>query len=104
MILLLYIAGVYLSGIVAMLLWDAYIGFGFDFDGNDYPPFGLALIFWPLAFPIAFFIGFAGKLEGVKRKRIDKAKAQKRLRIAAEKETADLLDELEKEIKQKEVS
>lgn len=99
--ILLYIAGIYLAGIVAMLLWDAYIGFGFDFDGINYPPLGLALMFWPLAFPVAFMIGFSEKLDGVKRKRIDNAKAQKRLRVAAEKEAAELMEELDKEIKQR---
>lgn len=99
--IILYIIGLYVAGIISMMLWDTYIGFGFEFDGNDYPPFPLALLFWPLALPLVIFIGLGIKLSKIKEKRISRANQKRKLRIAAEKETAELMEEIDREIKQK---
>lgn len=89
---------------LAFALWDAYIGFGVEFDGGTWPPVGIAYPFWPITLVCAVIAGMSKRLEGVKEKRIKKEEMRARVRIAAEKEEEALLAQIEKEMLEDEQS
>jgi hypothetical protein len=94
----LTIAGIWIGGMVAFSLWDAYVGFGVEFDGCGWPPMFIAVPFWFLAGPAAIIRGLFSRLEKVKDVRLAKAEQQKRIRIAAEKEQEALMAQIEREM------
>jgi len=103
MITFLTILGIYFGGMIAFALWEAYVGFkDIEFDGDDWPPIGLAYGFWFLAFPIAAIVSFAHSLDGVRDARITRREERKRLRVAAEKEHEALMEQVEKEMLEEE--
>lgn len=104
MIIFLTILGIYLGGMAAFALWDAYIGFGVEFDGGTWPPVGIAYPFWPITLVCAVIAGTSTRLESVKERRIKKAEMQTRVRIAAEKEQEALLAQIEREMLEDEQS
>lgn len=103
MFIFLTILGIYFGGMACFALWDAYIGFGVEFDGGTWPPMGLALGVWPLVLPFAIGAKLMSGLDGVKENRIAKAHARKRLRIAAQQEEERIIQQVEQEIANVEV-
>lgn len=96
--MILWILG-YLAVAAAIVLWDAYKGFGFEFpDIEDGPNAVCAGLFWPIGLPIILVICFSKAIAGIKERRIEKAREVRRIRIAAEKEREQILDQIEKEI------
>ena len=81
----LLIIGLYVFAIIGFCLFDALVGFGFEFDGYNAPPLAVAAIFWPIAVPILLVFGFATYMEGLKKTRIAKQEHQRQLRVAAER-------------------
>jgi hypothetical protein len=96
--LAILILGIYFGGMIAFAAWDAYIGFGVEFDGDDWPPMFLALTFWPLTLVAAIVAAIGGFMGNAKSARNERQKEQKRIRIAAEQERDTLLAEIEKEM------
>lgn len=95
----LTILGIYFGGMIAFALWEAFVGFkDIEFDGNTWPPLGLAYAFWFLAGPIATMAAFGNSLSTVRDRRIAKAEERKRIRVAAEKEHTQLMEQIEKEM------
>jgi len=107
--MLLWILG-YLAVAAAVVLWDAYIGFGFEFpDIEDGPNAILAGIFWPIGLPIILMIVISNALSGAKERRLERqeitkrrkrreAEQERKLRIQEEQEYEETLAEVEKEI------
>jgi len=71
MIVALCIGG-YAAGGVAFALWDAYIGWGgeFEFNGNDTPPVIVGIAGWPIAIPLLVIYALVDGLSEVKKRRI----------------------------------
>jgi hypothetical protein len=102
MITLFTILGIHFGGMLLFALWDAYIGFGVEFDGGTWPPMLLALGFWPITLAATIIAGVSRSLQSVKDQRVKKRETQKRLRIAAEKEQEVLLAQIEREMQEDE--
>jgi hypothetical protein len=88
----------WILGMVSFALYDAYIGFGYEFDGNDWAPLPLAVLLWPVTL---VFVGFHRALDSLKatrNKRITRAAEQKLIRIAVEKETQQAYQSLDDEM------
>jgi len=91
----------YLIGLPLIPLWDAYIGFWFDFPEIEEGPNAVcAGILWPIALPILALIGFVVSFsrfcDKVRDKRLAREEIkdkQKRLRIAQEKKQAQDIEE-----------
>jgi hypothetical protein len=89
-----------------IILWDAYIGFGFEFPSiEDGPNAAIAGLLWPIGLPIILAISFGLAISSVKERRMQKKEErkqllaeQKRFRIAAEKERDKILEQIEEEI------
>lgn len=95
----LTILGIYFGGMIFFALLEAYVGFkDIEFDGDAWPPIGLAYAFWFLALPIATMAAFGNSLNGVRDARITKAEERKRIRVAAEKEHTQLMEQIEREM------
>jgi hypothetical protein len=97
------IIAIYSLGVIGFVVWDALVGFPFEFDGGTSPPIFLAAMFWFIALPICVFAGLQWSLEGVKNRRIERQekkqllraleeREQNRLRVIAEKEVQAILD------------
>jgi hypothetical protein len=96
--MLFWILG-YVAVATAIILWDAYIGFGFEFPPiEDGPNAVCAGLFWPIGLPIILVIAFSKSIDSVKTRRLEKANEQRRIRIAAENERDKILEQIEKEI------
>lgn len=90
----------YLAVATAIVLWDAYIGFGFEFpDIEDGPNAVCAGLFWPIGLPIILIICFSKSIATIKKRRIEKAREVRRIRIAAEEEREKILEQIEEEIR-----
>ena len=98
MIVLLSIAA-YIVCIIGFMAWDALVGFPYEFDGYELPPLTLVAILWPIALPFVFFASIGNKLSKVKENRIVKEKKRNKLRIAAQKEIDNYMEEAEEEMK-----
>ena len=98
MIALLIIAA-YIACIIGFIAWDALVGFPFEFDGYELPPLVLVAILWPIGLPIVLFATVSDKLSKVKANRIVKEKKRNKLRIAAQKEIDNYMEEAEEEMK-----
>ncbi len=96
--IVLYVIGIYLAGLIGFIVWDAAIGFGVEFDGGDWPPMIMAMVAWPLVVPLTVLAFISRSLEGVKEKRIARRESQRRLRIALKKEEEALLEQVEEEL------
>lgn len=89
----------YAAVAVAIILWDAYIGFGFEFPNiEDGPNAICAGLLWPIGLPVILLIIFSMRLEKAKSHRLERAREKRRLRIEAEVEQKVMLDQIEKEI------
>lgn len=89
----------YILVAVAIVLWDAYIGFGFEFPSiEDGPNAVVAGVFWPIGLPIILMIVFSNIVENAKERRIDRAREKRRIRVAAEREQKAILEQIEEEI------
>ncbi len=77
---------IYLAVALAVPLWDAFIGFGFEFpDIRDGPNAVLAGVFWPIGIPIILMICFSTFLERAKKSRLNRQAQREKVRIAQEK-------------------
>lgn len=90
----------YVIGIIVFQLWDAFIGFGFDFydDIREGPTAWLAALFWPAVFPIALIAGFGNFCAKIKSKRKEKSKQKEKIRIALQEEQEHALKQVEEEM------
>lgn len=89
----------YLMVALAVILWDAYIGFGFEFpDIEDGPNAVVAGVLWPIGLPIILIIVLSIVLEKAKKGRIERSREKRRVRIAAEKEQEAILEQIEEEM------
>jgi hypothetical protein len=102
MLLLMLVLGTYFGGMICFAWWDAYIGFGVEFDGGTWPPLGMALCVWPLVLPFTVAAKLMSGLSEIKAGRIRKAEQRKRIRIAAEKEQKALIQQVEQEMLEEE--
>jgi len=89
----------YLLMAMAFCAWDAFIGLPVEFDGRENPPLVLVAAFWPVAAPILVLVSFANFLGRVKEKREYREEQQRKVRVAAQKEMDNYLEEVEKELK-----
>lgn len=97
--MLIWILG-YLAVAAAIILWDAYIGFGFEFPSiEDGPNAAIAGLFWPIGLPVILAIAFGKAVSSAKERRLEKAIEIRRIRIAAEKERDKILEQIEEEIR-----
>lgn len=98
---------VYAAGLILFNLWDAFIGFGFEFD-TDFskgPTAWFSSLFWPVVFPICLVMALGSVLLSVKERRLER-KAQRlakkeeaqRIRVAAEKEAQLFISQLDQEL------
>lgn len=95
---MLWVLGYLLVGL-AIILWDAYIGFGFEFpDIEDGPNAVVAGALWPIGLPIILVIVLSMALEKAKDRRKERAREKRRIRIAAEEERKAILEQIEEEI------
>jgi hypothetical protein len=88
----------YAAVTVGFLLWDAKIGFGFEWDGESYPPLFLAATFWWITLPYVFASKFAGHLDKVKDVRKKKEEVRIRVQIEEEKAIEAAMDEVDREV------
>lgn len=96
--MLFWILG-YLAVATVIILWDAYVGFGFEFPAiEDGPNAAIAGLFWPIGLPIILAIAFGKAVSTAKERRLEKANEQRRIRIAAEKERDRIIEQIEEEI------
>jgi len=91
MVIFLGIVAAYFVGMTCFALWDAYFGFGVEFDGGDWPPLWLALVCWPLALPFAIGAKVSSSLDSVREARVIKSEERKRMRVAVQKEQERIL-------------
>lgn len=98
MITLIYVAS-YILAIIAFCVWDAFVGFPFEWDGYKNPPLALAAVFWPLTVPIVLVAAISNFLFNVKEARLKKEENMARVRVAAEKEMNQYLEQVEEELK-----
>jgi hypothetical protein len=83
-------------------LWDAFIGFGYgEWDGSINPPFILVAFIWPISIPYMIIDKFGNYLKSVKAKRIKKEESRTKIRIAAEKELEEYLEQIEVDLKKR---
>ena len=84
---------------LGIILWDAYIGFGFEFPDWDHGPnVVVCAVCWPIALPIILLITFGKVVMSVKERRVEKAKEQRKIRIAAILERDRIIEQIEEEI------
>lgn len=95
----LLVIAAYIACIIGFMAWDAFIGLPFDFDGYQNPPVGLVAILWPLAVPICFFTWVSRAFSNIKKNRLTKEERRRKLRVAAEEEIEEYMDEVEEEIR-----
>lgn len=95
--MILFLA-LYAAGMLAFALWDAYIGYGVEFDGQAWPPVPIAYGAWPITLAATIVALLGRSLQGAKDRRIKKSETQKRIRIAAEKEEEALMAQIESEM------
>jgi len=93
----LFILATYFATVMGFCIWDAKVGFGFEWDGFDRPPLVLAAFFWPITLPYAFFMWFSKALTRAKKARLAREAEQEKIRVAAENDLAAALAQLESE-------
>lgn len=88
----------YAAVLFGFLLWDAKIGFGFEWDGESYPPLFLAAVFWWITLPYVAASKFVTHLD--KTKEVRKKKEEVRIRVQVEEEKAieAAMDEVDREV------
>jgi len=88
----------YVAVALGFLLWDAKVGFGFEWDGENYPPLILAATFWWITLPYVFASKFVGHLDKVKEERKKKEEVRIRIKIEDEKAIEAAMDEVDREV------
>lgn len=92
---------IYIAITLAIPLWDAYIGFGFEFpEIEEGPNAVLAGLFWPIGLPIILIITFSIQLEKAKQNRLRQQEKKERIRIAKENMRATQEAEIEAAMRQ----
>lgn len=90
----------YLLAMVAFCFWDSLVGFPANFDGQDNPPAAVIAAFWPIAIPILACMSLSIYLDRLKSNREEKENQLNKIRIAAQKEQAIYLEQVELELKE----
>jgi hypothetical protein len=83
---------------VGFLLWDAKIGFGFEWDGEQYPPLPLAALFWWITLPFVAMSSFVTSLDEAKKVRKKKEETRIRIKIEEEKAIEAAMEEVDREV------
>jgi len=97
----LMILGIYVAGVIATWVWDAYVGLGNDSEKPESRvPTPVLCFGWPFVWLLGPIFMFADHLDKVKKKRIIKDNQKERLRIVAEKEVEKQRVEEEKLMQQ----
>lgn len=99
MLIALAIIGVWFFGIISFIAYDAFFGFGFEFDGHDLPPLGVPAVFWPIAVPILLFCALIDFFDKVKTNRKIKEENVRKIRISTQQELDKYMAEAEQEVK-----
>jgi hypothetical protein len=95
----MFFLGIYILGIIIFNVWDAFIGFGFEFpDISEGPNAILCSVLWPISLPIIMLIVFGNAMSKIKEHRIERKEEKIRFRIAAEREREQILEQIEKEM------
>jgi hypothetical protein len=87
--------GGYILAALLFCLWDAAIGFGFEWNGEDTPPLILAAVLWPIGLLIAMVSVFLKLCLNIKDARLARTNRKQRMRIAAEEELQSAMQEIE---------
>lgn len=96
--MLIWILG-YLAVAAAIVLWDTYVGYGFEFPPiEDGPNAVVAGALWPIGLPIILLIVVSMTLEKAKKNRLDRSERKHRIRIAAETEEKAIIEQIEEEM------
>lgn len=95
---MIFITIIWILGMVAFALYDAYVGFGYEFDGVIWPPLLLAVLFWPITLAFVALHRSLDTLDAAKKRRIARTEQQKLIRIAVEKETQQAYQSLDDEM------
>jgi len=88
----------YIAVSFGFILWDAKVGFGFEWDGDDYPPLILAAIFWWVTIPYASISKFIDHLDKVKEDRKKKEAVRIRIKVEEEQSIKTALEEVDREV------
>lgn len=88
----------YVAVALGFLLWDAKIGFGFEWDGENYPPLALAAVFWWITLPYVFASKFVGHLDKAKTERNKKEEIRIRIKVEEEKAIESAMEEVDREV------
>lgn len=86
---------------ILMWVYESFVGFGYEWDGNNNPPFFIVACFWQLSLPVIGISKFADYLESIKIARIKREKERTKIRIAAEKEMEEYLEQIEIDLKKR---
>ena len=89
--------GGYILAVFLFYLWDAAIGFGFEWDGHNShsPPLELMALLWPIGLFIAMISVFGSLCDNIKKARLARTNRKQRMRIAAEEELQSAMQEIE---------
>lgn len=82
-----------------MWVWDAVVGFGYDFNGKENPPVGLVCWCWMFSLPTILFFRFEDWLKKVKTKRLTKEEHMKKLRVKTEQEVNAIMQQIDYELR-----
>jgi hypothetical protein len=100
------IISIYALVFIFIPIWDTFVGFK-ENDGtnvmwgaNDNPPIIVLMGLWPIFLPFIIIDTVFGKLNAIKKKRIEKEVRATNIRIAAENEQRRLEQEQEMAIRQ----
>lgn len=90
---------IYAAVAAGIILWDAYIGFGFEFpDIANGPNAVCAAAAWPIGLPIILIIVISNALDKAKTSRLARVNEKKRIRLRLEKERLEEQRAIEEEI------
>lgn len=88
----------YVAVALGFLLWDAKVGFGFEWDGESYPPLLLAAVFWWITLPFVFASKFTTHLDKMKEERKKKEEVRIRVKVEEEKAIEAAMEEVDREV------
>lgn len=90
---------IYIAVAAAIVFWDSYIGFGFEFPAIENGPNAVcAAAVWPIGLPIILIIVISNALESAKTKRLARTEQRQRIRLQVEKERNEEQRAIEEEI------
>lgn len=97
--MIIIIVTIYIVGVIAMWVWDSFVGFGYDFDGNTNWPLPAVCWLWMLSLPIIIFCKLSDWLDNVKTKRLAKEAHLGKLRVKAEQEVNAIMQQIDYELR-----